>query len=93
MLKKLRPIQIAAGISFVLGKLSFLPAAASPFIENRLYGYITISLYAFFIFLSIGLCIYDFYSNRTVDRRKKLLSKLTDEQIEQLLKQEGIQIR
>jgi hypothetical protein len=59
--KRLRPTQIVAGISFILGKLMFIPAGASLFIENRSFGHVAIGLYAGFIFLSIVLCLLDFY--------------------------------
>lgn len=59
--KRLRPIQIAAGISFLLGKLMFIPAGASLFIEDRTFGYWVISIYASLIALSILLCLLDIY--------------------------------
>jgi hypothetical protein len=59
--KRLRPIQIAAGISFLLGKLMFIPAGASLFIEDRTFGYWVISIYASLIALSILLCLLDVY--------------------------------
>ena len=59
--KRLRPIQIAAGISFLLGKLMFIPAGASLFIENRNFGYWAIGIYASLITLSVLLCLLDFY--------------------------------
>ena len=61
VVKRLRPIQIVAGVSFLIGKLLFIPAGVSLFVEDRTFGYWMISLYAFFITLSIVLCLIDIY--------------------------------
>ena len=66
----IRPIQKAAGLSFLLGKLSFIPAGASIFLSDRTFAIVMISIYILFIVLSIVLCFIDVYQQRNVEDSK-----------------------
>jgi hypothetical protein len=95
-LKRLRKTQIAAGIAFVAGKVMFIPAGASLFIENRAFGHIAIGIYARLITLSILLCLIDFYILRRNDNEKlSSLAKtlgIPERELERKLTSSGIKL-
>lgn len=64
-----------ATVSFILGKLTFIPAAASLFFLSSNTSKILIFLYSFFIFLTIILCAFEF-------KRKKSNIDLIKEKID-----------